>query len=229
MTKLMYAVWGRELTSALRAPQLHAGLRGAGVDRLQLNLDDEGVAAAMRIASAGGAHIGAVVSVWGEDPDADRITRCLTGLDGVERVDGWRVEERRRLDPPETWDGSRVDALAQVALLRRPEELAHADWLHIWQVEHTGVAIRTQATFGYVQNIVQTTFTPRGDDVAALVEELFVPAAIHDRHAFHGSAGDEAELARRSRELMASVRRMGADRDIDVVPTGRRLYDLRDL
>ncbi|MQW76057.1 hypothetical protein GHK92_09235 [Nocardioides sp. dk4132] len=228
MTKLMYAVWGRDLSSALRDPGLHAGLHGAGVERLQLNLDDEGVAGAMRIASAG-AHVSAVVSAWGDDPQADRITGCLAAVDGVERVDGWRVEERRRLDPPEVWDGSRVDALAQVALLRRPEGLSYEEWLHIWQVDHTGVAIRTQATFGYVQNIVRSTLTARGDDVAALVEELFVPAAIHDRHAFHGSGGDEAELARRSRALMASVRRMGADRGIDVVPTGRRLYDLRDL
>jgi hypothetical protein len=228
MTKLMYAVWGRDLSSSLRSPRLHAGLRAAGAERLQLNLDDEGVADAMRIASDG-AHVGAVLSLWGDDLDPDSTTGCLGTADGVERVDGWQVEERRRLDPTETWDGSRVDALAQVALLRRPAELPYEEWLHLWQVEHTGVAIRTQATFGYVQNIVQSAVTTGGQDVAALVEELFVPAAIHDRHAFHGSAGDEAELARRSRELMASVRRMGADRDIDVVPTGRRLYDLRDL
>ncbi|NPC97460.1 hypothetical protein [Nocardioides sp. zg-DK7169] len=227
MTKLMYAVRGRDLSSVLRAPRLHDRLRDAGAERLQLNLDDEEVTDAMRIAS-GGAHVGAVVSVWGEDPDADLLTAALCGVAGVDRVDGWRVEERRRLDPPETWDGSRADALAQVALLRRPEELPYEEWLRIWQVDHTGVAIRTQATFGYVQNIVRGCLTPEGTDVAAVVEELFVPEAVHDRHAFHGSEGDDAELARRVRALMASVRRMGADRDIDVVPSGRRLYELRD-
>ena len=228
MTKLMYAVRGDGLPSSLRSPRLHADLRAAGAARLQLNLDDEGVAEAMRFASDG-EPIGAVVSLWGDALDPDKATGLLRTADDVERVDGWTVEERRRLDPPEVWDGSRVDALAQVALLRRPEELDHEEWLYRWQVEHTGVAIRTQATFGYVQNIVLSTVTDRGQDVAAIVEELFVTAAIHDRHAFHGSGGDEAELSRRSRELMASVRRMGADRGIDVVPSGRRLYDLRDL
>ena len=45
----------------------------------------------------------------------------LRGVAG--RVEGWRVEERRRLDPPETYDGSRADALANVAILRRPADL----------------------------------------------------------------------------------------------------------
>ena len=43
-------------------------------------------------------------------------------------------------------------------------------------------------------------------------------------HAFYGSGGDDAELDRRITELMASVSRIGADRDLDLVPTSRYLY-----
>ena len=77
---------------------------------------------------------------------------------------GYAVDERRRLDPPEAWDGSRADALANVAILRRPAELDRAEWLRRWMVDHTPIAIRTQATFGYVQNIVTgpVTATRRG-------------------------------------------------------------------
>ena len=63
----------------------------------------------------------------------------------------------------------------------------------------------------------------------ALVEELFPAAAVHDVHAFYGSGGDDAELARRLEQLMASVARIGADRDLDLVPTSRHLWDLADV
>ena len=140
------------------------------------------------------------------------------------RVAGWRVDERRRLDPPEVPDGGRADALANVALIRRPEELPEGEWMRRWLVEHTPVAIRTQATFGYVQNVVIEPVTPGAPAVSALVEELFPSAGMTDRHAFYGSGGDEAELRRRFGTLMASVARIGADRDIDLVPSSRYVY-----
>ena len=37
-------------------------------------------------------------------------------------------------------------------------------------------------------------------------------------HAFYGSGGDDAELTARITRLMASVARIGADRDLDLVP-----------
>jgi hypothetical protein len=141
-------------------------------------------------------------------------------------VHGWRVDERRRLDPPESWDGSRADALSNVAILRRPEDLPHEVWLQRWMVEHTPVAIRTQATFGYVQNVVTEPLTAGAPHVDAIVEELFPTAAITDMHAFYGSGGNDEELRRRLSELMASVARIGADRDLDLVPTSRYLYAL---
>ena len=107
---------------------------------------------------------------------------------------GWVVDERRPLDPPETADGSRADALANVAILRRPDELSREEWLHRWLEHHTPVAIETQATFGYLQNVVVAPVTPDAPRVDALVEELFPPEAITDIHAFYGSGGDDAEL-----------------------------------
>ena len=58
------------------------------------------------------------------------------------------------------------------------------------------------------------------------MEELFPSAGATDMHAFYGSGGDDAELNRRLTELMASVGRIGADRDLDLVPTSRYLYAL---
>jgi hypothetical protein len=51
-------------------------------------------------------------------------------------------------------------------------------------------------------------------------------AAVTDMHAFYGSNGDDAELARRMTTLLESVSVMGADRRIDLVPTSRYVWRL---
>lgn len=220
LSKLVFALWGEGLPTILHDAGLHERLAAAGVRRLQVNVDDEHVAAALRIPT--GDPVRAIVSIW--DAEAGPVAEVLATAAAT--VHGWRVDERRRLDPPETWDGSRADALSNVAILRRPDELAHEEWLRRWMVEHTPIAIRTQATFGYVQNVVVKPVTPEAPRVDAFVEELFPSAGMTDMHAFYGSGGDDAELSRRLTGLMASVARIGADRDLDLVPTSRYLYAL---
>ncbi len=120
-----------------------------------------------------------------------------------------------------------MDTLANVAVLKRPDDLDRDEWLHRWLVDHTPIAISTQATFGYVQNVVTRPLTddpPR--QVDALVEELFPSAGMVDMHAFYGSGGDDAELNDRLTRLMTSVARIGFDHDIDLVPSSRYVYDL---
>lgn len=222
----MFALWGAGTSELLDVAPRRA-LAVAGVTRLQVNLDDEPVSKAMRIPTTDPA-ISAVVSIWTEagPDDLDGVLLVLGEL--ADRVCGWRVEERRPIDPPETGDGGRADALANTALLRRPAELSQEEWLHRWLVDHTPVAMATQATFGYLQNVVVAPVTPNTPPVAALVEELFPTAGIDDMHAFYGSGGDEAELNDRLTRLMASVARFGADRDLDLVPSGRYLFEPAD-
>ncbi len=218
----MFALWGDDLSTALLAPDLHATLAAAGVERLQVNVDDEHVAPAMRLTAQEPA-IGALVSVWTTGPAAV----VVAALDATAtRVAGWEVEERRPIEPPERWDGARSEGLANLALLRRPDDLTQEEWLHRWLVDHTPVAIETQATFGYVQNVVVAAVTPGAPDKHALVEELFPIEAVSDMHAFYGSGGDDAELSRRLERMLGSVARFGADRDLDLVPTSRYLFDL---
>jgi hypothetical protein len=219
--KLMYAAWGDDLSGRLRDDRLHQRLATAGVRRLQLNLDDADVAPAMRIAT-GPDPITAVVSVWAEDDQ--EVTAVLTGV--TERLAGWEVDERLPIPPPESPHGVRMDALANVAVLKRPDDLDRDEWLHRWLVDHTPIAMATQATFGYVQNIVARPVTDAPRQVDALVEELFPSAGMVDMHAFYGSDGDDAELSDRLTRLMASVSRIGFDHDIDLVPGSRYVFDL---
>jgi len=218
----MFALWGADLTTSLHSVALREALEAAGVERLQVNVDDAHVAPAMRIPTTD-EPIGAIVSVWTTGP-ADVVAAALRPV--AERIAGWEVEERRPIDPPETWDGSRSEGLSNIAVLRRPDELTQEEWLERWLVDHTPVAMATQATFGYLQNVVIASVTPEGLGVSALVEELFPIEGMTDMHAFYGSGGDDAVLNERLTTLMTSVARFGADRDLDLVPTSRYLYSL---
>jgi hypothetical protein len=220
--KLMYALWGPGLDSALRTPELRAALRAAGATRLQINVDDADVAQAKLRITTFDSPASAVISVWTQDEPA-RVSELLAGL--AERSAGWEVEERTPLAPPASADGERCPALAQIGFLRIPAGLTPDEWRHNWQGLHTSVAIETQATFGYVQNRVLRPVhgTERID---ALVEELFPMAAMTDLHAFYGSGGDTAELNRRVTLMIESVTRFGAHENLDVLPTSRYVYDL---
>jgi EthD domain len=220
VTKLMYAAWGDSLPVLLHDPKLHAALAAVAVRRLQVE-----VGPAMRIPTFD-EPIGAIISVWTErdgEPDGP-VTDVLQGV--TTRLAGWEIYERQPIPPPEAADGERMDTLANIAVLRRPEELSREDWLHNWLVDHTPVAKATQATFGYVQNVVVRAVTDDAPRVDAMVEELFPSAGMTDMHAFYGSGGDDAELNDRFTRLMTSVARFGADRDLDLVPSSRYVYTL---
>lgn len=225
VTKLMYVLWGEDLSAQLHDAALHERLAAAGVTRFQVNVDDEAVAPAMRIPTTD-SPIDAIVSVWTAldgEPEAP-VTEVLTPL--AERLAGYEVYERRPIPPPAIGDGERMDTLANIAVLRRPEEQPREEWIHHWLVDHTPVAKVTQGTFGYVQNVVVRPVTEDAPRIDAMVEELFPSAGMTDMHAFYGSGGDDAELNARFTKLMTSVARFGADRDLDLVPSSRYVYTL---
>lgn len=222
--KAMFLVWGDlpDVRAALTERALREELAATGASRLQVNLDDEQVAPALRFGV--GEPVTAVVSVWGPEPEA-----AAELLAARVSTAGWLVEERRRVDPAETYDGARAAVLANTAVLRRPADLDEHTWLQRWLVDHTPIAIRTQATSAYLQNRVVAPLRGSLEEpprVDALVEECFPLEGMHDVHAFYGSGGDDAELNRRMTELMTSVHRIGADRDLDLVPGSRHLWDL---
>ncbi|MET9202085.1 hypothetical protein [Gordonia sp. NPDC003585] len=209
--KMMAAIWGPRVDLVAAVPD---AVRNA--HRVQVNISDNAVDGAMRISELD-PPIEAVVSIWTDDLDA-----AIADLAPMaDRVAAWEVTERAPLDPLLPADGSRIDALSNIAFLRRPDELTRDEWLHIWLDDHTQVAIDTQATFGYYQNVVDRPLTPDAPTVDAIVEELFPMAAVSDVHAFYGSGGDQAELERRMTAMLESVVRFGAERNLDVVPTSR--------
>ena len=215
--KLVAALWDPD-PEALFDDELHDLLADAGATRLQVNLDD--LPAGVLRLQAFGERVVCVVSVWGPEICVPLLVPYAGDLAA------WEVSERVPLPPPDAPDGTRLDALSQVAFLRRPASLPYDAWLAHWHGPHTQVAMEAQATFGYVQNRVLRPLTDDAPPVDAIVEELFPSAAVHDIHAFYGSGGSQDELDRRLTRLMESVSTMGADHDLDVVPTSRWSFDL---
>jgi hypothetical protein len=223
VTKLILALHGTG--PALDDPALWTQLAATGVSRFQLNVDDDAVAPAMRFGpgDSRGRAITAFITLWTDGGPAAAI-EVVAEL--APEVHAWRVSERRPIEPPTVEDGQRADALANIAVLRRPETMSREEYLDVWLNDHSPIAMRTQNTFGYVQNIAEEALTPGSPDISAIVEELFPMAALTDMHEFYGSAGDDEELNRRITELMASVARFGADQGLDLVPTSRYVWEV---
>ncbi|OBJ68759.1 EthD domain-containing protein [Mycobacterium sp. 1274756.6] len=165
----------------------------------------------------------AVVTLWTRQCYGAQVQAVLQSLAGTaDAVAAYLVTESTPLPPPDPGGGQRTPGLANVALLRRPADLDRPTWLHRWQVEHTPVALATQATFGYTQNTVVRALTADAPAVDAIVEELFPAAAATDPLAWYG-ARDDADLQDRLGRMLASITRFGADTNIDTVPTSRYL------
>lgn len=219
--KFIVALWDAD-QQALLSAELRATLGVAGVTRLQVNLDDQHIPETVLRLQHFEERLTSVVQVW--DGSAQQVLHALRPY--ADRLAAWQVEERQPLVPPEVPAGQRLEALAQVAFLRRPVEMRDDVWRAHWQGPHTRIAMETQATFGYIQNRVVAKLTEDTPDIDAIVEELFPAAAMSDIHAFYGSNGDQAELHSRLTRLMESVAKMGADHDLDVVPTSRYAFEL---
>lgn len=211
--------WCARLLSRVRDNLLDIGPAG-----LTLNVRDAAVRDSLMTLTTLDPPVVAVVSMWVQQyygPQARAAIDLLAGECDVAAA--YLVTESVPLPAPVTAPGERTDGLANIALLRRPSDLDERTWLHRWHIDHTPVAIETQATFGYTQNTVVRALTPDAPVLAAIVEELFPLRAVSDLHAFFGAA-DDADLADRMQRMVVSTDAFGASSNIDTVPTSRYVY-----
>lgn len=228
MEKLIYSLWrpngvdvdawSSELRGAMAKRLTDAGCRG-----IQVNVADTSVNSAIVRMSTFEQPIEATVSVW-VDTAADTPRK---GIDAIlasssQRSTGYLVTESVVITAPVTAPGIRTIGFANLAFLRQPAHLDRAEWLDRWQGQHTAVAVTTQSTFGYVQNVVTRAVTSGAPPIDAIVEELFPAEAMTDFHVFFDTGGSDDELHRRMTAMTASVANFsGDDAPLDVVPTSR--------
>jgi hypothetical protein len=230
MEKVIYLLWRDPAVPAgAFADGLHGALapalRAAGAARIRLNVADAEVARA-----AGLRQVllkpqpEALAQVWLDSAIAHLrapVDRAVAGA--CARHAAYLVTESQPIvnvkHPPAA--GARTFGFAQVALLRRPARLPHADWLDVWHNSHTQVAIETQSTFEYLQNVVVRALTPDAPAVDAIVEECFPPEAMTDFRAFFDAPGDEAKFRANLNRMLQSVSRFIEPGQLDVIPTSQ--------
>jgi EthD domain len=211
--------WCSRLRAHVAADLLDLALPG-----LAINVRDDIVRDSLMTLTTLDPPVVAFVSLWTQQCYGEQARAATALLEKeCDDVAAYLVTESVPLRPPDTVPGQRTAGLANVALLRRPEDLDEATWLRRWHIDHTPVAIETQSTFGYTQNAVVRALTPEAPSISAIVEELFPEEAITDLHAFFGAADDD-DLRHRMDRMVASTAAFGANRDVDTVPTSRYVF-----
>lgn len=213
MEKLVYVLWGKARFGKEAFREMILGpvaeqLLGRGAEKLSFNLADEQAAFArgMRITRQE-VPMSATASVWMHTAlERAPIEEVLRGV--CERLAGYLVVEsvpivnRTQVAPP----GERTPGICTVAFLEKPDFLTYEAWLDKWQGQHTRVAIETQSTFFYIQNVVVRAVTDGAPAWAAIVEEGFPAAAATDPMVFYAAGRDPEKLKRNQRRLFASCR-----------------------
>jgi hypothetical protein len=228
MEKIIYVLWtggDADLVGAVGA------LADAGATGVQVNLADDDVAPAAQWRIENHRPVAdAFVSLW--LPTAhittrgpiDSIVRTAAGADA--RVGAYLVTESCPLNNTRfpTSPGQRTPGFAQIALLRPPARQPFDEFLNAWLDDHTTVALDTQHTFAYVQNLVVRTLLAEGEPCEAIVEECFPEAAMTDVHAFFDAVDDDERLADHTNRMLASTARfLDLDR-LDVIPTSQYAF-----
>jgi hypothetical protein len=204
--------------------QVAADLLETGAPGLSINVRDDAVRQSLMTLTTLEPPVVGFVTLWTQQSYGDQVRAALARLEKeCDDVAAYLVTESVPLPPPKMVPGERTPGLANVALLRRPDDLDEATWRQRWHIDHTPVAIETQSTFGYTQNAVVRPLTEGAPSIAAIVEELFPLEAISDLHAFFG-ASDDDDLRDRMERMVASTDAFGANRDVDTVPTSRYVF-----
>ena len=211
----------RDSLLANAAPALLA----LGVKALQLNVVDSAVEAAASLRQSSIADpLDAMFSIW-VDSANDR-----SALDGVleEQCGGFACYLVTESEPlvPERQAGQRLHGWTQVVYLERPAGMTEADWLEVWKGSHTGIAIETQSTFAYRQNVISQKLSDAGPAIHAIVEESFPDAAMSSPLAFYNVETEDALQARIQQMIESCARFINFER-INVVPTSE--YHLKVL
>lgn len=239
MEKLIYPLWRPESQDpdAFRDTLLDVTspmLADNKVRALRLAVADSAVAAAAgkRMSSGGFGEDGlpdGVLSVWLDAAGCRGAIEALLAP-AVRQFHCYLVTEAEPLvnEAHTPVPGERAYGMCQVVFLQRPPRLGEREWLTIWKDSHTGIAIETQSTFGYRQNVIERALSADAPVMDAMIEENFPPEAMSSDHAFYGvQSGDDASLQANLEAMLSSCARFIDFDKIEVIPMSE--YVLRPL
>ncbi len=212
MEKLIYVVWKpadtpitrfrQDLLGPIARQAVALGARG-----LAVNVADELTVPGLRITQMPEPLCG-VVSIWldtalNRGPIEQVLAAATARLAGYLALESVPIVNTAHASPP----GERIPGLYNVAFLEKPEFLTYDEWLQRWQGEHTAVAIETQSTFLYIQNVLVRPLTAAAPPWVAIVEEAFPAAAATDPMVFYNAGGSPETLKAHQHRMMESCQR----------------------
>lgn len=223
MEKALYVLWDPPGPHEMAPALLDLKPRG-----LQINLVDDQV-----IPAWGGAlkvedpPMAGLVSLWLDSarPEArapfEEVLMARTS-----RLAGYLVTESEPLTntthPPVL--GRRTWGFSQLAFLRRPERFTQEEFVATWQAVQTDLAMRTQSTFRYVQNVIWRRLLAGSPPWAGIVEECFPMEAMTDLHSFYDAGGDDQRLAENMRSMLETVSRFQDPGATEVIWTSQFVF-----
>lgn len=166
----------------------------------------------------------AVAQLWVDTANTEFRTPFDEALQAAcYRIAGYLVTESEAIHntrhPPRA--GERTVGWSQMAFFPKPRRLTREAWLEIWRNSHTRVAIDTQDTYLYRQNLVLQSLTAGAPQYDAIVEEGFEKASMTDLNAFYDAVGDNAKRDRNEKAMMESCARFIDFDQIDVIATSQ--------
>ena len=214
MEKLAYVVWKPDGVSMEAFKQDILGQTGRqlielGARGLSVNLADDLAAFARHLRMTQLQEpMSGMVSVWldthltrGPIEDAlARISKRLAGYIVLESVPIVNTKHVPAL-------GERLPGLYTVAFLEKPDFLTYDAWREQWQGHHTQVAIETQSTFLYLQNVCVRPLATDAPPWTAIVEEAFPAEAATDPMVFYDAGGSKERLAERQQRMIESCQK----------------------
>lgn len=227
MEKLLYPLWK---DPAVEADDFRATLVGqlgrelaqlGGIHGVRVTVADSVVSCASHRRMESHAPVpDAVLSLWVDSACPARAWEPLIDKCAARRT-AYLVVEAEPLvsqDRHPCATGDRVYGMCHVVFFRKLAGLEREAWFRTWKDSHTQVAIDSQSTFGYRQNVVVRALGENTPDCDAIVEENFPPEAMTSDHAFYNTGGDDALLEQRMTAMMESCARFIDFEHIDVIP-----------
>jgi hypothetical protein len=122
--------------------------------------------------------------------------------------------ESRLVLTPDWQVGERTPGTVQLCTFRHKQDIPRDEFIQIWRDDHTSVAVETQSTFGYFQNLVCENQDTSFD---ALVEEHFPIEAATSPEVFFDAVDDPAKLKQNIDCMMQSCARFIQQDTINVI------------
>lgn len=235
MEKIIYALWrdGAESAADFNARLLGdvAGALGPHVLSLRMNVADEAVAGgnAPRFASLH-PQMDAVIQLWvhcSHDPFRAPIDEIIARA--APRYAAWLVCESVPLPntahPP--FAGRRTEGFSQMAFIGLPPKLTHDQFAYNWRTIQTSIAVETQDTFEYRQNLVVRPLTYGAPPFVGIVEECFPMAAFNDEAVYYDAVNDPVREEENKRRMFEACAQFMDFSRIDVIQTSQ--FELKSL